>query len=156
MTAIEYRPSTEPGQWKQPDHLSDRPSFNSRRLGRIVSTAGVYHLSWEDADELFLELTQDIHTLTSRISSQHWPLPDLRRMKAKKARWGAVHQALCARRSIRAKAEKRRRHLQRNLSDLFQDIAREELPENLFKALTERAKVRHAEALAELAGMEDS
>jgi hypothetical protein len=157
MTVIEYRPGADPGQWKQPDHLSDRPSFNSKCLGRVISTAGVPHLSWEEVDELFLELTQEIHTLASRISSQYWPLPDLHRMKGKKARWGAVHQALCARRGARARKEKRRRHLEgRTISDHFCDIAREKLPKELFDRLTEIAKERHSEFLAELAGLEDA
>jgi hypothetical protein len=155
MTVTEYRPSAESGQWKQPDHLSDRPSFNSKRLGRIVSTAGVPHLSWEDADELFLELTQEIHTLASRISSQQWPLPDLRRMKAKKARWGAVHQALLQRRAVKAKIEKRRQHLvDRKFPDLFVDIAREKLPESLFRELVESTMARQAEFQSELAGID--
>jgi hypothetical protein len=84
MTVIEYRPSANLNHWKQPDHLSDRPSFNSRCLGKIISTAGVPYLSLEEVDELFLEITQEIHTLASRISSQRWPLLDLHRMKAKK------------------------------------------------------------------------
>jgi hypothetical protein len=156
MAIIEYRPGAEPGQWKQPDHLSDRPSFSSKRLGRVVSTAGVPHLSWEEVDELFLELTQEIHTLASRISSQRWPLPDLHRMKAKKARWGAVHQALLERRGAKAKIEKRRQHLGRKFPDLFTDIAREKLPESLFRELVESTMARQAEFQAELAGMEDA
>ena len=112
MTIIEYRPNVKPGQWKQPDHLSDRPSFNSRRLGRIVSTAGVLHLSLEDLDELYQELVQEIHTLALRISSQKWPHHDFCRMKAKKASWGAVHQAIQQRRGAIRKVEKRRRHLE--------------------------------------------
>ena len=153
MIVTEYRPSAESGQWKQPDHLSDRPSFNSKRLGRIVSTAGVPHLSWEDVDELFLELTQEIHTLASRISSQQWPLPDLWRMKAKKARWGAVHQALLQRRAVKAKIEKRRQRLDRKFPDLFVDIAREKLPESLFRELFESTMARQAEFQSELAGI---
>jgi hypothetical protein len=159
MTIIEYRPGAEPGQWKQPDHLSDRPSFSSKRLGRIVSTAGVAHLSWEDLDELYEELEQEIHTLASRISSQQWPLPDLRRMRAKKARWGAVHQALIRRRGemrrVIIKTERRRRHLEgTNINDHFIDIAREELPKELFDRLLQSAKERHSEFQAELASMD--
>jgi hypothetical protein len=156
MTVIEYRPTAEPGQWKQPDHLSDRPSYDSKRLGRVVSTAGVPHLSQEDVYELYAELEQEIQTLASRISSQQWPLADLRRMKAKKARWGAVHQALTRKLAAINKAEKRRQQLERRFPDIFCDIARDELPKEIFCRLLEIAKAREAEYLAELAAMEDS
>jgi hypothetical protein len=156
MTVAEYRPSADPfAQWKQPDHLSDKPSFKSRHLGRTVSTAGVAHLSWEDVDELFSELTQEIQTLASRMCSQLWPKDEYRRMKAKKARWGAVHQALNQRRAVRAKTEKKRQTLERKLPELFVDIAKEELPSELFARLMEGAKEREAECLAELATMEN-
>lgn len=154
MTVIEYRPGAKPGKWKQPDHVSDRPGFNSKRLGRIVLTAGVPHLSQEDVCELYEELEQEIQTLASRISSQQWPLPDLRRMKAKKARWGAVHQALIPKRAAIGKAEKRRQQLERKFPDIFCDIAMEQLPKELFSQLLKSAKAREAEYLAELARME--
>ena len=153
MTVIEYRPGLASGQRKQPDCLSDKPSFKSRRLGRVVSTAGVHHLSWEEVDELFHELTEEIQTLGSRMCSQLWSKQEHRRMKSKKARWGAVHQALCQRRSIRAKARKVRKASERSFAHLFQDIAREELPEELYTRLQENAKERYAEALIELANL---
>ena len=154
MAIIEYRPGAEPGQWKQPDHLSDRPGFDSKRLGRIVSTAGVPHLSRDDVNELYEELEQEIQTLASRISSQQWSLPDLRRMKAKKARWGAVHQALIRKRAAINKVEKRRQALERKFPDIFCDIAKEQLPNELFCRLLESAKAREAEYQAEIAGLE--
>jgi hypothetical protein len=156
MKIIEYRPSDKPGQRKQPDHLSDRPSFNSRGLGRIVSTAGVLHLLPEDLDDLYQELTQEIQALALRKNSQKWPLSDYRRMKAKLASWGAVHQAIITRRAAINKVEKRRRHLEGySVADCFMDIAHEELPKELFCQLLEGAKQRHGQFQLELSKMID-
>jgi hypothetical protein len=157
MTIVEFRPGAKRNQWKQPDHLSDRPSFKSRRLGKVVSTAGVLHLSPEDLDDLYQELEQEIHTLALRISSQEWPLHDRRRMNAKKSSWGAVHQAILRRRAVIAKVKKRRRHLEEySIADHFMDIAAEELPKELFHQLLENAKQRHGQFQFELAEMSDN
>ena len=152
MTIIEYRPSNKPGQRKQPDHLSDRPSFNSKRLGRIVSTAGVLYLSPEDLDDLYQELTQEIQTLALRKSSQEWPLSDRRRMNRKLKSWGAVHQAIITKRCAIRKTEKKRQHLEGySIADHFKDIAKERLSKGLFCQLLEGAKQRHDEFQLEIA-----
>ncbi len=156
MTVVEYRPSAADGQWKQPDHLSDRPSFKSRLLGRFISTASAEQLSMEDVDAVYAEIAQEMHTLDQRMCSQKWEKGDYRRMRAKRAAWGAVHQALQARRSKRARAEKRRKHLVRPFADLFQDVAREFLPEATYSQILELARQRNADAMAELAAMDDS
>lgn len=156
MTVAEYCPSDAPSQWKQPDHLSDRPSFKSRRLGRVVSAAGVEHLSWEEVDELFQELTQEMHALDARMNSQKWPLHEYRCMRWKRQRWGAVHQALNQRRGVRARVRKRRNQLDRTVPEFFIDIAKQELPQELYAQILDSAKQRQAEAMAELASMADT
>ena len=152
MSIVEYRPGSKPGQRKQPDRLSDRPSFNSKRLGRIVSTAGVLHLSLEDLDDLYQELTQEIQTRTLRKRSQEGPLSDIRRMNVKLKSWGAVHQAIITKRCAIRKTEKKRQHLEGySIADHFKDIAKERLSKGLFCQLLEGAKQRHDEFQLELA-----
>ena len=53
------------------------------------------------------------------------------------------------------RTEKKRQSLNRRFGDIFYDVAKEELPKELFYRLLERAKARDAEYQAELAGMED-
>jgi hypothetical protein len=154
MTVVEYRPSAAPGQWKQPDHLSDKPSFKSKRLGRVVSTAGVPHLPEEDVEDLYAELTQEIQTLGSRMASQRWPAEDFQRMKATKSRWGAVHQTLLTRLAAIKKAERRRDQLRRPFAEIFFDIAKQELPCDLFCRLREATFEQLGENSEELARMD--